>query len=359
MKDNFRNLLHSEIMFLFELKKTERLWHIPVLASLCVGLPLLIGYYFDKLDYGLLSCMAGLVILYLPTTTLARRMITLLACSFGFMISFTIGISFSYNPIFSSIVLGLFAMAVYWVVNYFGMKPPGSFFFIMIASIASCMPFDLMTIPTRVGLIGMGAMLACFLAFFYSLYITQKSPPKTEFIVVKRKYYTTLFEAVIVGFFIFLSLLTGHLLQLENPYWLPISCAAVMQGANFQHIWQRSFQRVLGTFIGLGLAWLLLLLKMTPLTICITIMVLQFIIEMLIGRHYGLAVIFITPLTLFLAEAGSAMTVDPNALISVRFMDILLGSIIGAIGGWFLHHEQFRHKAERQIRKTRVHVLRK
>jgi uncharacterized membrane protein YccC len=53
------------------------------------------------------------------------------------------------------------------------------------------------------------------------------------------------------------------------------------------------------------------------------------------------------------------MTVDPNALISVRFMDILLGSIIGAIGGWFLHHEQFRHKAERQIRKTRVRILRK
>lgn len=359
MKDNFRSRLHKEIMFLFELKKTERLWHIPVLASLCVGLPLLIGYYFDKLDYGILSCMAGLVILYLPSTTLARRMITLLACSFGFMISFAIGISFSFNPIFSSIVLGLFAGAVYLVVNYFGMKPPGSFFFIMIASIASCMPFDLMTIPTRVGLIGMGAMLACFLAFFYSLYITKKSPPKSELIVVKRKYYATLFEALIVGFFIFLSLLAGHLLQLENPYWLPISCAAVMQGASFQHIWQRSFQRILGTFIGLGLAWLLLLLKMTPLTICISIMVLQFIIEMLIGRHYGLAVIFITPLTLFLAEAGSAMTVDPTTLISVRFMDILLGSVIGAIGGWFLHHEQFRHKAERQIRKTRVRVLRK
>lgn len=359
MKDNFRSRLHKEIMFLFELKKTERLWHIPVLASLCVGLPLLIGYYFDKLDYGILSCMAGLVILYLPSTTLARRMITLLACSFGFMISFAIGISFSFNPIFSSIVLGLFAGAVYLVVSYFGMKPPGSFFFIMIASIASCMPFDLMTIPTRVGLIGMGAMQACFLAFFYSLYITKKSPQKSELIVVKRKYYATLFEALIVGFFIFLSLLAGHLLQLENPYWLPISCAAVMQGASFQHIWQRSFQRILGTFIGLGLAWLLLLLKMTPLTICISIMVLQFIIEMLIGRHYGLAVIFITPLTLFLAEAGSAMTVDPTTLISVRFMDILLGSVIGAIGGWFLHHEQFRHKAERQIRKTRVRVLRK
>jgi uncharacterized membrane protein YccC len=359
MKDNFKTLVFREAKSLFELKKTERLWHIPVLASLCVGLPLLIGYYFDRLDYGIVSCMAGLVILYLPTTTVARRMITLLTCSFGFMISFVIGLCFSFNPMLSAVVLGLFAMSVYWVVNYFGMKPPGSFFFIMIASVASCMPFDLEKIPIRVGLIGMGAMLACLLALFYSLYSIKKHPPKTELIVVKKSNYTTLFESGIVGFFIFVSLLIGHLLQLSNPYWLPISCLAVMQGASFHHVWQRSFQRILGTFIGLGLAWLLLLLKMTPLTICISIMVLQFIIEMLVVRHYGLAVIFITPLTLFLAEAGSAMTVDANTLISVRFVDILLGSIIGAIGGWFLHHEQLRHNAKSQIRKTRVHILRK
>ncbi|TDE53004.1 FUSC family protein [Flavobacterium sp. GT3P67] len=359
MNDNLKILFISEIKALFELKKTERLWHIPVLASLCVGIPLLIGYYFDRLDYGILSCIAGLVILYMPLTTVARRMITLLACSFGFMISFFIGVCFSFNPIVSSVVLGFFAISVHWVVNYFRMKPPGSFFFIMIASLASCMPFNLATIPIRVGLIGMGAMLACTLALFYSLYSTKKYPPKKELIVIEKNNDTTLFESVIVGFFIFLSLITGHLLELENPYWLPISCAAVMQGASFKHVWQRSFQRVLGTFVGLGLAWLLLLFKMTPLTICICIIVLQFIIEMLIVRHYGLAVIFITPLTLFLAEAGSAMVVDATTLISVRFMDIFLGSCIGAIAGWFLHDEELRHKAENQIRKAKTRISRK
>lgn len=88
-------------------------------------------------------------------------------------------------------------------------------------------------------------------------------------------------------------------------------------------------------------------------------MVLQFIIEMLVVRHYGLAVIFITRLTLFMAEAGSAMTVDANTLISIRFVDILLGSVIGAIAGWFLHNEQLRHKAAGQMGKTRAIILRK
>jgi uncharacterized membrane protein YccC len=359
VNDNLKILLAGEVKALFELKKTERLWHIPVLASLCVGIPLLVGYYFNRLDYGILACIAGLVILYMPTTTVARRMITLLACSFGFMVSFFIGVCFSFDPIISSVVLGLFAMSVHWIVNYFRMKPPGGFFFIMIASLASCMPFNLETIPIRVGLIGMGAMLACTLALLYSLFVAEKHSPKKELIVVENNNETTLFESVIVGVFIFLSLITGRLLELENPYWLPISCAAVMQGASLKHVWQRSFQRVLGTFIGLGLTWLLLLFKMTPLTICICIMVLQFIIEMLIVRHYGLAVVFITPLTLFLAEAGGAMTVDATTLISVRFLDIFLGSCIGAVAGWFLHDEQLRHKAENQIRKAKTRISRK
>ena len=77
---------------LFELRQTERLWHIPLLASLCTGIPLLIGLYFQNISYGILACTAGLVILYLPSAGLAQRMITMLACSFGFMISFAIGI---------------------------------------------------------------------------------------------------------------------------------------------------------------------------------------------------------------------------------------------------------------------------
>ena len=99
MNDRLKILFVSEIKALFELKKTERLWHIPVLASLCVGIPLLVGYYFNRLDYGILACIAGLVILYMPSATVARRMITLLACSFGFMVSFFIGVCFSFNPI--------------------------------------------------------------------------------------------------------------------------------------------------------------------------------------------------------------------------------------------------------------------
>ncbi|GGK84408.1 FUSC family protein [Rufibacter glacialis] len=358
MENTSSGWVRRELRSLVELKETQRLWHIALLAALCVGIPLLVGYYFDALPYGILACTGGLVILYLPLTSVAHRMVTLLVCSFGFMVSFTVGISFSFHPVLSSVVLGLFALTVHWVVNFFSLRPPGNFFFIMVATIASCMPFELETIPSRVGFVGLGTMLACGLAFFYSLYITRKHPPRRP-IIVRKNTYTSLFEAVIIGVFVGGSLLVGHLLPVDNPYWIPISCAAVMQGVSLQHVWQRSFHRILGTFLGMGLAWGLLLLNLTPLRVCLSIMLLQFIIEILVVRNYGLAVVFITPLTILLAEAGSAMTALPNALILARMLDIFIGSMIGALGGWFLHHEQLRTKAERQIRKTRVGFLRR
>lgn len=360
MSVDFKQIVQKEIKALFELKKTVRLWHVPFLASLCVGIPLLIGYFLDRMDYGILSCMSGLVILYLPgTARLTRKMITLLTCSFGFVISFVVGISFSFNPIVSSVVIGLFAMCVHWIARYFKMKPPGSFFFIMIAAIASCMPFDLMAIPTKVGLIALGAMLACMLALIYSLIYDARSLEESDLFLLRKRMDFDFYEVFIFGFFVGSSIAIGKLLNFENPYWLPISSMAVMNGVNFYHVWQRSFQRILGTFLGLGLAWLLLIFEIDTLGICISIMLLQFIVEMLIVRHYGLAVLFITPLTLFLAEAGSDLSLNPSQLIYSRFIDILIGSCIGAIGGWVLHHNYLKNKINRQFRKTRISVLRK
>lgn len=350
--------LQFEILALFRYKKSERTWHVPFLASLCVGIPLFIGYYLDKPAYGITACIGGLVFLYLPASSLARRMVTILACSFGFVFAFTIGVLFSFNPYLSSVVLGLFAAFVHWVSRFYQLKPPGNFFFIMIASIASCMPFDLEGIPVKVGLIAMGTMLACVIAFIYSLLITKGTAFKSEFVVVMQRNYVTIFEAVVIGFFMSLSLLTGLLLKLDNPYWLPISCAAVIQGVTLQQVWRRSFQRILGTFVGLLLTWFLLQQELNLFWICCSIVVFQFIVETLIVRQYAMAIIFMTPLTIFLADVGNSLQIDPNELIMTRFFDIIIGSVIGAVAGWILHHQNLRNKSERQIRKTRIAMYR-
>lgn len=360
MKLSIKQLIIEEIKTLFLLKKTERLWHIPLLASLCTGTPLLIGYYLNDLPSGVLACIAGLVILYLPSnSSILDRMRTLMICSVGFIISFTIGVCFSFNAIISVMVLGIFSAGVHWLTLYFKIDPPGNFFFIMIAILASCMPYSLQTIPAKIGLVALGTLFACTLALLYSLLMNKKNKRinKTATKTITKNKYANFIEALVFGTFISGSLLVGHKLKMQNPYWIPISCLAVMQGASLHNIWRRSFHRILGTLIGLGLCWIILSINKTSLSI--SIILLQFIVEMLIVRHYAIAVIFITPMTILIAETANPIFHNTNTLVFVRFWDILIGSTIGAVGGWFIYHEKIRYHAIRRIEKVGTYIKRR
>jgi uncharacterized membrane protein YccC len=359
--NSLKQLIVEEIKILFLLKKTERLWHIPLLASLCTGTPLLIGYFLNDLSAGVLACIAGLVILYLPSnSSIADRMLTLFICALGFIVSFTIGLCFSFDPIISVLFLGMFSACVHWLTLYFKTNPPGNFFFIMIAIVASCLPYDPPTILARISLVTLGTLFACLLALLYCLLLKGKNSmiDKTVSTKIEKNNYANFIEALIFGTFISGSLFIGHHLKMQNPYWITISCLAVLQGANLHNIWRRTFHRILGTLIGLGLCWIILSINKTSLSICVSIILLQFIVEMLIVRHYALAVIFITPMTILIAETANPIFHNTDILIQVRFWDILIGSAIGAIGGWFIYHEKIRFHTIRRIKKVGASIKR-
>gem|GEM_PF-3356332 len=133
---------------------------------------------------------------------------------------------------------------------------------------------------------------------------------------------------------------------------------AVLQGVNQYHIWKRGLHRIIGTTIGLGIAWLIFSYITSPLWICLFIISLQIIVEMLITRHYALAVTFLTPMGVLLAETGSATSLDPDYLLKMRLIEILIGSLIGCIGGWFLYNERVRFNSIKNLKKSKI-VLRK
>lgn len=227
----------------------------------------------------------------------------------------------------------------------------------MVASIAITLPHNTDTISAGVGYFSFGVMIAVAAGLFYSV-LTLKGNSKPEVMVLQKNLYANITESVIFGCMVGIALLVAQLLKLENPYWVPTSCMAVMQGITTRHIFLRAVQRVLGTFLGLGLVWLILQLNITILGICISILILQTIVEFLVVRNYTFATIFITMLTIFLAEPNVNLLTDTNELISARFFDILAGSIIGALGGWMLYHERIQYFSRKQLRRTRIMVNR-
>jgi uncharacterized membrane protein YccC len=341
---------------LFEFRPTTRPWHFPILAGLSVGLPLLAGHWAGNLAGGKLASLAGLVILYTNYETgLLPRMLTLMACSFGILVSFVVGALCGAHPLLVAGGMGMFAAVLHVVIYYFKLyRPPGNFFFIMIASVAACLPFELASLPARVGYVALGTMLACGIGLVYSLLALRGHYPAPAAIALPKPRVVNLVEALTFGGFVGLSLLLAYWLHLDTPYWVPVSCMAVMQGASTVHVWQRGVQRVLGTLVGLGLAWAVLQLHPSLLTIGVAIVGLQIVVEVFIVRNYAVAVVFLTVLTIFLAESDATLLQDPNGLLQARGLDILLGSALGAVGGWVLYHERLHALAARQARRTRM-----
>ncbi|MBO9632039.1 MAG: FUSC family protein [Chitinophagaceae bacterium] len=338
----------------FTFNKTTRKWHLPVIAGLCVGIPIMAGYFSGNTEGGKLASLSGLVILYIQSNNIPRRMMILMTCCLGIMLSFTFGLFFSFSNLASPIALAVFSFFIHYSIYKLGLtKPPGNFFFIMLASVAICMPYQPGKIPERTGYIAMGAMLSCLLGLVYSLLTLRGKEPPDDPVNAKDRY-TNIVESITYGVFIGLSLAIANALELDNPYWAPVSCAAVMQGVSTKHIWMRGTQRILGTLLGLGLTWGIVLLHPSPLIIAVSIVALQVIVEFLVVRNYGIAVVFITILTIFLAESGSRLAIDTNELFVARLIDIILGSAIGAIGGWVLFNERVHYLTTLQIRKAKI-----
>lgn len=339
---NIKNWFVSETKALFTLQETDRLWHIALLAALCMAIPLAVGLYFNQLTYSIMVCLGGFVILYMPTADWRQRMLVMVLSSVGFVASFAVGLLFSQNDITRIVSISAFAFIVHSICLYLNFKSPGSTFFILLTSVASYSAESYTQIIPVLTFLGIGTLLACIVALIYS--IATHGRPIAITTEEKLDHHSILLEGLLVGIFVAISLVLAFIFKLEKPYWVPVSCMAVMRGVNTQHVYQRGFQRILGTVVGLGLTYLLLLVETTPLALCITIPVLQFFAELFVARNYALALVFITPMALLLAEAATGLTLNENSIIITRLYDITLGSVVGAVGGYLLYHQQLKAK---------------
>ncbi|WP_241673200.1 FUSC family protein [Lacisediminimonas profundi] len=343
-------LAREELRHLTTIQASDRVWQMPFAAALASGLPLLVGAWFDRMDYGLVASLGGLVFLYLPNTPLYHRMVSVMACAFGMAGCYALGVISHFFPPAMMPVLVFTTILVTMVCRFYGFGPPGSLFFVMAASIGAYSPVTLMELPVMVGLLTLGCLLACLVGFFYSLLVLRMRPPASVPPLPTPTFDFVVFDSVVIGVFVGISLALAQSLQLEKAYWVPVSCLAVIQGASLRAVWNKQLHRVIGTGIGLLLAWGLLLLPLDKWTISLAMMAMTFVVESTVVRHYAFAAIFITPLTILLAEAATLGHSSATVLIQARLFDTLLGCLVGLVGGICLHSPRFREVAGRVVR---------
>lgn len=129
-----------------------------------------------------------------------------------------------------------------------------------------------------------------------------------------------------------IAALVAHSFDFTRSYWIPLSCVAIMSGATMVATFHRALQRSIGTLIGIIIASSILYFKPSGYPIAFFILFFTAVTELCIVKNYGLAVIFITPNALLLAETITGGEFAFFHFSTARIIDVVIGSAIGLLG---------------------------
>jgi len=338
--------LRAELRDLITIQRSDRPWQMPFAAAASNALPLFAGAYFGELADGVVASLGGLAFLYLPAAPLGRRLGVVAACASGLTVCYALGLMTQQAPLTQAWLLGGIAFVTTVLRRLNAIGPAASLFFVMLAAIGAYTPAATAGTWRLIGLVALGGAWACVVTLGYGLHAPVRSTDRAKAVAGPADIRWVMFDAAVIGAGVGLSLLAAQTLQVERPYWVPVACVAVMQGATLRAVWLRQVHRVIGTSIGLLVTWGLLLLPLDKWSVATLILVLTFIVEVAVVRHYAFAAIFITPMAILLSEAATlGQPVSGTALIRARFLDTCLGAFVGFLGGMALHWSAFRGAA--------------
>ena len=318
------------------MKPSSRPWQFPLAVAVAVGLPVSLGAALGPMSIASLAAVGAMAVVYVPRTALVHRAKTLMAVAFAMIVCHALGQFAQLIPPARVPVIGIVTMFSALACRYFRIVPPGPLFFVMATAIGAYAPAQLGDMPLRLGIFALGTVGAVLVGCLYSAHILRSrapqpiSPPPPD--MAKQTV-----DSLTIGAFVALSLAVAEILAIDKPYWAPVSCLAVIQGLSLRAVWLRQTERIVGTMLGLGLTWLLLIVAADAWSIAIAIIVLTFCIEAAIVRHYAFATIFITPLTILLAEMAFLGDMTGSALMAARLADTVIGGLAGLLGGACLH----------------------
>lgn len=128
-----------------------------------------------------------------------------------------------------------------------------------------------------------------------------------------------------------------------HPYWAMVAAVAAVTGADTTARLTRAIHRVAGTLAGVVLAAVILAPHLPVAALIVMVGLLQFATELVVGRNYALAVLFLTPLALTMGTLGQPAATWP--LLHDRAIETVLGAVIGTVISLAAHHAHARRAA--------------
>lgn len=132
-------------------------------------------------------------------------------------------------------------------------------------------------------------------------------------------------------------------LGIGHPYWAMVAAVVAVTGADTTARLTRAVHRIVGTLAGVLLAAAILAPHLPVGALIVIIGVLQFATELMVGRNYGLAVLFLTPLALTMGTL--VQPVSTSVLLHDRAIETILGAATGIVISLAAHRTPARPAA--------------
>ncbi|MCX7523285.1 FUSC family protein [Microbacterium sp. STN6] len=311
-------------------------------AAVAAGLPLVVLLVLGRIDLAAYASFGGMTALYGRSEPYRTRLRTVTCAGIGLVVSIAFGASMAavHAPILVVavsllvvITLGMLAAAT------FGLFPPTPIFFVFAFTVCSLQPTPTAELGWRILLAIASATFAWLLVMSgWMLRRTAGVRRPTLFKTLPRRsrYRPAAWRdgrlwlsiaqnlvGVIVAGWLATLIGAGH------SYWAVVSVVAVLPPPRAAHSIARSVHRIVGTALGVVVTALVLLPGPPPLVVVIVIALAQFGAEILVGRHYGAALLFITPLAISVSHLATPVPV-PQLLLD-RVIETALGASIGLL----------------------------
>ncbi|MCK2029408.1 FUSC family protein [Microbacterium galbinum] len=312
-------------------------WPLALQAAIGIAAPIAVLTVLGQAPLGYIAASGAFTVLYAGSAPVVDRARVLPIIAVSLLLSAALGILVAGNTLVVSI--GVVVVATVSAALAFGFRlgPPGPLFFVLVYGLSAHVVAS-GTIDPFVYLAALtGGCLFSYLVALAPLALPRirriRARPMRELLpgpAWNADSRMLLLRVVIVAI---VGVLLGLVIDPDRTYWIVGSAVAVIGVAAARRAaFQRGLHRMLGTVVGAGLYILLALLHPAGIWLALLLGLLQFSIELVVVRHYALALVFITPLVLLLtgAATGSIGSLD---VAGERIVDTIVGAVLGAASG--------------------------